>query len=167
MSLEHLWAGWRAAFVTETPSPRGGCVLCAIGEGEDGADELVVARGNAAYCVLNLYPYTAGHLMVVPLRHVGDVEELEAAEANELWDLVRQGIRALRAVYEPQGLNLGMNLGRAAGAGIADHLHVHVVPRWVGDANFMVTAAQTRVLPEALPATRDKLRRAWPREAGA
>ncbi len=161
MGLEHLWAGWRAAFVTQAHAPAGGCVLCAIGRGDDGADDLVVARTSRAYCVLNLYPYTSGHMLVVPVRHVAHPRELEADETAQLWQLVQEAIAALSATYRPEGVNLGMNLGRAAGAGIADHLHAHVVPRWAGDANFMATAAQTRVLPEALPDTRDRLRRAW------
>lgn len=163
MTLEHVWAGWRAAFVSgASDAAAQGCILCSIGDGVDGADELVVARREHAFCVLNLYPYTSGHLMVVPRRHLAEPAGLEPAEAGELWRLVLEAIGALKRAYRPEGVNLGVNLGRAAGAGIADHLHVHVVPRWVGDANFMATAAQTRVLPEALPDTRDRLRAAWP-----
>ncbi|ACU54159.1 histidine triad (HIT) protein [Acidimicrobium ferrooxidans DSM 10331] len=160
--MDYLWAGWRSAFVTQGAPAVDGCVLCAIGDGADGADDLVVARRARAFCVLNLYPYTSGHLMVVPRRHGSDLGALSHEELGEMWELVREGMAALESAYHPQGINLGLNLGRASGAGIVEHLHVHVVPRWVGDANFMVTAAQTRVLPEALGDTRDRLRRAWP-----
>lgn len=129
--------------------------------GHVAGDDHIVKRGTHINAILNAYPYTSGHLMVVPVRHVGDLEELTPAEAAELWATTTQAVRALKAAYQPEGVNIGINLGRAAGAGVPGHLHVHVVPRWNGDTNFMTVTADTRVLPEALSRTRDKLVRAW------
>jgi ATP adenylyltransferase len=160
--METIWAGWRANFVTESsPNPDGECILCTIAKGTDDAGTYVITRGESCYVVLNLYPYTSGHLMVVPTRHVADFSLLTGEELGELTLLERRAIEVLTEVYHPQGFNLGMNLGRAAGAGIAEHLHAHVVPRWAGDANFMATAAITRVLPEALDRTRERVVAAW------
>jgi ATP adenylyltransferase len=122
----------------------------------------VLWRGRRAAAVLNAYPYTSGHLMVLPTRHVGDLEDLEPDEAAELWDGLRQAVVALKAAYRPGGINLGANLGRAAGAGIPGHLHFHALPRWDGDTNFMTAVADVRVLPEALDDTWAKMRAAWP-----
>ena len=161
-SLERLWAGWRTEYVSaagaEGPGDDG-CVLCRVVE----ADSNVVWRGSSAVAVLNAYPYTSGHLMVMPLRHVGELEDLEGAEAVELWSAVTDSVRAMKSAYSPQGINLGANLGRAAGAGVPGHFHVHVLPRWNGDTNFMTSVAEVRVLPEALSASAEKLRAAWPR----
>ena len=129
--------------------------------GQMAGDDHIVKRGTHINAILNAYPYTSGHLMVMPVRHVGDLEELSPAEAAELWATTTQAVRALKAAYRPDGVNIGINLGRAAGAGVPGHLHVHVVPRWNGDTNFMTVTADTRVLPEALSSTRDKLVRAW------
>ncbi len=160
--IEHIWAGWRATFVTGEKMADDGCVLCTIGEVNDLDESLVVCRGEFAYVVLNLYPYTSGHLMVVPRRHIAAIGEVELNEGEEMLRYVRIAVATLEDRLGAQGINVGMNLGRPAGAGIADHIHVHVVPRWTGDANFMSTAASTRVLPEALPDTLAKLRSAWP-----
>ena len=122
----------------------------------------VLWRGRRAAAVLNAYPYTSGHLMVLPTRHVGDLEDLEPDEAAELWDGVRRAVVALKTAYRPGGINLGANLGRAAGAGVPGHLHLHALPRWEGDTNFMTAVADVRVLPEALDDTWAKLRAAWP-----
>ena len=157
MPLERLWAGWRSEYVT-TADDVEGCVLCRV----LAADDNVVWRGSQCAAVLNAYPYTSGHLMVLPLRHVGEPEALAADEAVELWSGVRDAVVALKAAYKPHGLNIGANLGRVAGAGVPGHFHVHVLPRWDGDTNFMSTVAETRVLPEALPVTYDKVRSAWP-----
>lgn len=129
--------------------------------GQVAGEDHIVKRGTHINAILNAYPYTSGHLMVMPVRHVGDLEELTPAEAAELWATTTQAVRALKAAYRPEGVNIGINLGRAAGAGVPGHLHVHVVPRWNGDTNFMTVTADTRVLPEALSRTRDKLVRAW------
>jgi diadenosine tetraphosphate (Ap4A) HIT family hydrolase len=166
VGLERLWAGWRADFLAEVTGPdrvQGSdepedCVLCRV-IGEGGA---VIWRGERCAAIVNAYPYTAGHLMVVPLRHVGELEEVAGEEVGELWATVADAVRALKSAYRPDGLNLGANLGRAGGAGVPGHFHVHLLPRWDGDTNFMTTVAEARVVPEALPVTLDRLRAAWP-----
>lgn len=160
--MEHLFAGWRAQFVAGTERPLG-CVFCSIGAEPDNDDlHYVVARGKLSFVVMNLYPYTSGHLMVVPLAHLGELSGIDGELANEMLGLVRRAHDALVSAYHPEGINVGMNLGRAAGAGIADHVHIHLVPRWSGDANFMSTVAETRVLPETLSDSLVKLRSNWP-----
>jgi ATP adenylyltransferase len=166
VTLDRLWAGWRGAYVSEAAASAGDdCVLCRIttrGSPEDDAARYVVWRGELTAAVLNAFPYTSGHLMVAPLRHVGEVEDLLADEADELWLAMTDAVRALKGAYRPAGLNMGFNLGRAAGAGVPGHLHAHVLPRWEGDANFMTAVAEVRVMPEALPDTWAKVRAAWP-----
>ncbi len=157
MPLERLWAGWRSEYVSGVDEAEG-CVLCRVLE----ADKYVVWRGEHCGAVLNAYPYTSGHLMVMPVRHVGEIEELTGDEAAELWSGVRDAVVALKAAYSPHGLNLGANLGRVAGAGVPGHFHVHALPRWGGDTNFMTSVAEARVVPETLSVTYDKLRSAWP-----
>ena len=162
MSLERLWAGWRSEYV-EGAATAEGCVFCRLLASDDsGETTYVVRRDEQCAVVLNAYPYTSGHLMVMPVRHVAELEELEDAEALGLWRDLADAIRALKAAYSPDGLNVGANLGRSAGAGVPGHFHMHVVPRWNGDTNFMTTLAETRMLPEALPATYEKIRKAWP-----
>jgi ATP adenylyltransferase len=166
-SLERLWAGWRTAYVEQAATGTGpdGCLFCAILAGDLPDQEThVVWRHPAglAAALLNAYPYTSGHLMVMPTRHVGDIEDLSPDEMPAVWDGVRQAVRALKVAYHPDGLNLGANLGRSAGAGIPDHVHLHVLPRWQGDTNFMTSVADARVLPEALSASAAKVRAAWP-----
>ena len=131
------------------------CIFCNISE--PGRDDLIVARGRVSFVILNLYPYNNGHLMVVPNRHVPNLASLTAEEQSELMRLTRHAEIALNEAYSPHGLNVGINLGRPAGAGIADHLHVHLVPRWNGDTNFMTVVGNVRVVPEALDATKAKL----------
>jgi|SRR5688500_13833677 len=155
-----LWAPWRLEYVTqadETP----GCFLCAEAADEV-AESLVVYRGDAAFALLNKFPYSSGHLLVAPYAHVGELADLGDAIALEIHRLGLGAIDALRATYAPGGFNLGWNLGRVAGAGIADHVHLHVVPRWAGDTSFMPVLGDVKVLPEHLLATRDRLRAAWP-----
>ncbi|HEX9995133.1 MAG TPA: HIT domain-containing protein [Acidimicrobiales bacterium] len=169
MALERLWAGWRLAYVTsaadepaEDPGDDG-CVFCRILASEEPPERTYVLwRGERCAALLNAYPYSSGHLMVMPRRHVADLEDLAPDEAAELWSAVTDAVRAIKAAYRPHGLNLGVNLGRPAGAGVPGHVHVHAVPRWDGDTNFMTVAAETRVLPEALPDTWSRLRAAWP-----
>ena len=168
MALDRLWAGWRSTYIASTtadPAPGDdACVFCRIlASGQPDDATYVLWRGPATVAILNAYPYTSGHLMVLPRRHVADLEDLAADEAAELWVTAGEALRALRAAYEPEGVNLGVNLGRAAGAGVPGHVHVHLLPRWNGDTNFVTTVAEARVLPEALPATWEKLRAAWPR----
>jgi ATP adenylyltransferase len=157
--VDNLWAPWRLEYVAgDKPS---GCVLCAKQHDEDDEQSLVIARGEHAFVVLNLYPYNNGHLMVVPLRHVADLEQLTPAESAECQRLLERGIRAARATLSPGGFNVGLNLGEAAGAGIASHLHWHLVPRWQGDTNFMPVLADVRVMPQHLNTTWRLLRDAW------
>ncbi len=143
--------------MTASGEPQG-CVFCEAAAQADGPGSLVVFRGTGCYVLLNLYPYNNGHLMVVPNRHVATLAEASAAELAELIDLTRRAEIALTEAYQPQGLNIGVNVGRPAGAGIVDHLHVHVVPRWAGDTNFMSVVGNVRVLPEELPQTAARLR---------
>jgi ATP adenylyltransferase len=147
-----LWAPWRLEYVEGTEEA-GRCVFCDPDEG------LVVHRGEAAFVLLNRFPYTSGHLMVAPVRHEGDLVELTEVEALEIHRLATRAVTALREEYSADGHNLGWNLGRAAGAGIVDHVHLHVVPRWPGDTNFMPVLADVRVVPEALAETAVRLRR--------
>ena len=159
MGLERLWAGWRGEYVAGAAATDAGvCVLCRVVASGD----YVLWTGETCAAVLNAYPYTSGHLMVLPLRHVGEVEELTADEASELWATLRAAVVALKRAYAPDGLNLGANLGRVAGAGVPGHFHMHALPRWNGDTNFMTTVAETRVLPESLGATHERLRTSWP-----
>lgn len=159
--LERLWAGWRSEYVSAAPEDGDegeGCVLCRVLD----AESYVVWRGERCAAVLNAFPYASGHLMLVPTRHVGELEDVEAEEAAELWTAVTTAVKAIKVAYSPDGINVGINLGRAAGAGVPGHFHIHVLPRWVGDTNFMTAVAEARVVPESLPATFDKLRVAWP-----
>ena len=154
--MDRLWAPWRLSYVTAAQAPANTCIFCDPGAGRD--VDLVVLRGRRAYVILNLYPYNNGHLMVVPDRHLATLEALTADEQAELMQLSRLSEMARNEAYRPQGINVGINLGKAAGAGIENHLHVHLVPRWSGDTNFMTAVGQTRVLPEDLGATASRLR---------
>ena len=159
-----LWTPHRMAYIKGEGKPSEkdeGCPFCRI-PGLSDEDGLVVARGERAYAVLNLYPYNAGHLLVVPFRHVADYTDLDDAETAEVAALTKTALRTLRSASGAQGFNVGLNLGTAAGAGIAAHLHQHIVPRWGGDTNFMPVVGQTKVLPQLLSATRDLLAGAWP-----
>jgi ATP adenylyltransferase len=156
-----IWAPWRLEYI-EQADELPGCFICAAAEGDDG-DGLVLHRGQRAFALLNKYPYASGHLMVAPYRHVGDFSELTDEEALELHALARDSLAALEAAYRPHGYNLGWNLGRIAGAGLVDHVHEHVVPRWSGDTNFMPAIADVKVMPEHLAETRRRLAGAWPR----
>ena len=162
MTLERLWAGWRSEYV-EGAGEDGDCVFCRIlASVEPGAVTYIVRRDERCAVVLNAYPYTSGHLLVMPVRHVAELEDLDEGEAAGLWRELADAVRALKAAYSPDGLNVGANLGRSAGAGVPGHFHMHCVPRWNGDTNFMTALAETRMLPEALPATYEKIRKAWP-----
>lgn len=160
MTLERLWAGWRSTYL-DADEPEG-CVLCGVLDTADDREALVVWRGRFAAAVLNAYPYASGHLMVLPTRHVAEIEGLAAEESAELWQALGRGVRALKSAYEPDGMNVGANIGKAGGAGVPGHLHLHVVPRWSGDTNFMTTVAEARVLPEPLDSVYAKVTAAWP-----
>jgi ATP adenylyltransferase len=163
--LQRLWMPHRMAYIKGEGKPADGgaleCVFCQIPKLSD-ADGLIVRRGTVVYAVLNLYPYNSGHLMVVPYRHVADYTDLDEPETAELADFTKRSMMALRAASQAQGFNIGMNMGGVAGAGIAAHLHQHVVPRWGGDANFMPVVGRTKVLPQLLADTRVILADAWP-----
>ncbi len=156
--MERLWSPWRFAYVTGTSSATG-CIFCDAAAAADTPNTpLVLVRGVLSYVILNLYPYNNGHLMVVPNRHVGSLAALTAEEMNEVGRLTQRCETALTEAYQPHGFNFGVNLGKPAGAGILDHVHVHVVPRWNGDTNFMTVVGDMRVLPESLGASAARLR---------
>jgi len=145
--METLWSPWRRAYVTSGAKDPG-CVLCRALEGADDPQSLVVHVADHNFVVMNLYPYNAGHIMIAPRRHLGSLAETRPDELAEMGALARRMESVMAEVYTPEGINLGMNLGKAAGAGVADHIHLHMVPRWVGDTNFMTTVGGTRVIPE-------------------
>jgi ATP adenylyltransferase len=145
--LDRIWSPWRRAYVTSAVNEPG-CILCRAWLGQGESERLVVRRGAGAFVVMNLYPYNAGHVMVATARHVGSLAEATPEELGEIMGFARRLEEVLQAEYRPDGVNLGMNLGRSAGAGVADHIHLHVVPRWTGDTNFMTVVGETRVLPE-------------------
>jgi ATP adenylyltransferase len=157
---QQLWAPWRLEYIRQADEQQG-CLFCRAAEGDDEAG-FVLHRGRDAFALLNKFPYASGHLMVAPYRHVGEFSELGDGEVIEIHRLASQGMGALAQLYRPQGFNLGWNLGRIAGAGVVDHVHLHVVPRWAGDTNFMPVLADVKVLPEHLVETRRKLAQSWP-----
>jgi len=156
--VERLWSPWRMEYLEaardEEPD---GCVFCDLLTGDDPEVTRVLARGELAFVTLAKYPYNPGHLLILPVRHTGELEDLTAGEHAAVAELLRVSVRALRETSDPHGFNIGLNLGRVAGAGIPEHLHWHVVPRWGGDTNFMPVVGQTRVLPELLGETYRKL----------
>jgi len=153
--MEHLWSPWRLAYITGGASP-GGCIFCsALTDPE--AEPLLVHRGKTCFVILNLFPYNNGHLMVIPNRHIATLAAATREEASELIELTQRAEIALTEAYAPHGLNMGINLGKPAGAGILDHVHMHVVPRWNGDTNFMTVVGNVRVLPEDFSATKARL----------
>ena len=164
--MERIWSPWRMAYIqaTKEQGEDGGCIFCDLPAEGDDVRTMILARGELAFVIVNSFPYNPGHLMVAPFRHVGAFTSLEAAELADVDALVARSIRALEQEMEPHGYNLGMNLGSVAGAGIPDHVHWHLVPRWNGDTNFMPVVGQTRVLPELLEETYARLR---PRFEGA
>ena len=157
-SMKQLWAPWRLEYIK---GPKmGGCIFCAMPSRGQDQETRIVHRGGRSYLVLNAFPYNSGHLMAVPFRHVAFPHELDDAELIDLHRMVDLAIKVLQEAYAPDGFNIGMNLGRAAGAGIADHLHIHIVPRWAGDTNFMPVLADVKVIPEFLDATYVRLKEA-------
>jgi ATP adenylyltransferase len=161
--MDYLWTPWRYQYVSKTWDD-GVCIFCSAHQSADDERTLVVHRAAHNFIILNRYPYTSGHLMVVPYQHVATLLDLSDDTLMEMNQLARRCEKYLRAVYHPDGLNLGMNIGKSAGAGIAGHLHLHVLPRWTGDTNFMTVVAETRVAPEALETTFQKLRAAFAAE---
>ena len=160
--MDYLWTPWRYAYITTAARNDGktsGCIFCELPELPD-ADSKIVYRGAHCFIILNSFPYTSGHVMVVPFAHLDELQKLPEPAAQEMMGLAQRMERILRQVYSPDGINLGMNVGRAAGAGVAGHIHMHVLPRWFGDTNFMTTVGEARVLPEALDETWKKLKEA-------
>jgi ATP adenylyltransferase len=161
MPWDMLWAGWRSEYVS-SPDDQDACLFCRLPDGSD-SDTLIVERGTEAFTALNRYPYTTGHVMVAPYRHVARPTDLIADEQSDMWRLLDRVTRAIDEAMAPDGYNLGANIGRVAGAGVPGHFHLHLVPRWAGDANFMTTVGETRVVPEDLDVTWGHIRRALPR----
>lgn len=165
--MENLFAPWRYAYLVQESS-KGGCIFCdALHEAERADENLIVYRARHNFVILNLYPYNNGHVMIVPNEHVAFPSASSPVQRAEMTELAVAGEVILRKVFRPDGINIGMNLGRAAGAGIEQHYHLHLVPRWSGDTNFMTVMAETRVIPEDLPITRDRLRQAFLDHLGA
>ena len=159
--MERLWSPWRMEYI-ERDKDGDDCPFCVTREEAEKLPGLIVAAGEQAYVILNLYPYNGGHLIVNPYRHVADVPEITPEEFANITSLLQDAVRALRGAMNPTGFNVGMNLGNAGGAGIPEHLHFHVVPRWDGDANFMPVVGETKVMPESLEQTKARLVEAWP-----
>ena len=155
--MEHIFSPWRYKYIA-TADKETGCVFCRARDGSD-RDFLIVHRGRLNFIILNLYPYTSGHLMIVPYEHTDSLAATRGETTTEMMELAKRAQTALEAEYHPDGFNIGMNLGRSAGAGVADHIHLHVVPRWTGDANFVSIVGETRVLPEDLATTYEKLKK--------
>ena len=154
--MEYIWAPWRLEFIMK--GGEGGCFLCEKPKEKDDAANYVLYRGKYNFIILNAFPYNPGHLMIAPYRHTGQIAELEREESNEHFKLIKFGVTLLTDVIKPDGYNVGMNLGKVAGAGVADHLHTHIVPRWQGDTNFMPVVGEIKVVPEALAKTYSKLK---------
>lgn len=169
MSLERLWNGWRAEYVGQgngqSPDPSKSVFTSILESGMSDEESHIVHRSTRSFAILNAFPYASGHVLVLPYREVPNLEDLDQEESADLWNTVRDATIALRASHHPDALNVGINLGAAAGGSIARHLHVHVVPRWNGDSNFMTAIAETRTIPEPLPLTARKVREAWPKGA--
>jgi ATP adenylyltransferase len=164
MPLDRLWADWRSEYVSDPDlgTEKRPCVICNLVAATDDAEALVLERTDCTITVMNLYPYGSGHLMVAPIAHLASFELLDDRTLVEMTHAQVRALRAIREAYGPDGVNVGANIGRAAGAGVPNHLHVHVLPRWIGDTNFTTSIAETRVLPESLRVGYDKLQAAWP-----
>ena len=155
--MNHIWSPWRMEYI-ENHGKEEGCVFCRALAIPDSAENLVVHRGTHSFVILNRYPYTSGHVMIVPFRHEPNLEQLDSPSRSEMMELTSRATAVLRQVYQTRAFNIGMNIGEAAGAGVKEHVHVHVVPRWIGDTNFMSTLASVRVLPETLADTWQRIR---------
>lgn len=154
--MDHLWSPWRYSYV-QSAALQEGCLFCVKAAEKKDRENFVILRAEYNFVLLNLYPYTTGHLMVAPYAHIATLEEADPAALAEMMRLAQRAEKALRAVYRPSGLNIGMNIGQCAGAGVAGHIHLHVLPRWPGDANFMTAVGETRVIPEDIHITYEKL----------
>jgi ATP adenylyltransferase len=162
--MDYLWTPWRYRYITEhrtEPGERTECVFCAAAACPNDSDSLVVHRAERSFVIVNRFPYTSGHVMVVPYQHAPSLQDLPGETLTEMILLARDCEKCIRALYDPDGLNMGVNIGKSAGAGVADHLHLHILPRWTGDANFMTAVAETRILPEEVATTWQRLRGAF------
>ncbi len=160
LKMKRIWAPWRMAYI-KGETEETGCLFCNRLAQRDGPQNLILYRGQRAFVILNRFPYTNGHMMIVPIAHKNSIEELDDQTLSELIQLTNQALAILRQAYDAENFNIGINIGEASGAGVTDHVHLHVVPRWPGDTSFMSTVAETRVLPEALEETFEKLQSAW------
>jgi ATP adenylyltransferase len=156
--MDFIWSPWRYQYISKADQPKG-CVFCLLPQKEDDQDSYILYRGRFNYVVLNIFPYTSGHMMIIPFSHIALLSDIPKDVSDEMMDLTKQAQSAIAQEYRPDGFNLGMNLGRAAGAGVAEHLHMHIVPRWIGDANFTTVIGETRVLPESLVNTYERLKK--------
>jgi len=158
--LDHIWTPWRMKYIQEN-SDTENCIFCSAAMGEDDCNKLVFFRGEHVFMILNRYPYTTGHVMCVPYAHERRLHDLTKETRIEMMDFTSKAVQVLQRVYAPEGFNIGLNLGKVAGAGVADHLHMHIVPRWMGDTSFMSAVGDTRVLPESLTDTYRRVKKAW------
>ena len=158
--MNHLWSPWRMSYI-ENHTKENGCVFCIAQAKADSEENLIAFRGKNAYVILNRFPYTSGHLMVIPFSHTPNLEELDAETRAEMMELTSRCTTELRQIYKPHGFNVGINMGEAAGAGVLGHVHIHIVPRWAGDTNFMSSVGETRVLPESLEQTYQRVQSAF------
>ncbi len=159
--MKRLFSPWRMKYIQNTKTNDEGCIFCDALKKKDDDSNLVIVRGNASFVMLNLFPYTSGHMMVAPFAHKANLDELTPQSRAEMMELVSQCIVVLKKVYNPQAFNVGANIGEAAGAGVPGHVHLHIVPRWAGDTNFMSTVGEVRVLPESIEQTYQRVRAAW------
>lgn len=158
--MDHLWSPWRYSYV-QSCVPQEGCLFCRKAADHHDRENYIVFRGERNFVLLNLYPYTSGHLMIAPYEHVSTLEDAHPETLAEMMRLIQRVEKGLRAAYNAGGLNIGMNIGQCAGAGVADHIHMHALPRWPGDVNFMTSVGETRVIPEAIDVTYEKLLKIW------
>lgn len=169
-ALEYLWNGWRSDYVRQDPhlsSTDGSVFTRILNSGLSDDETFIVFRSSHCFAILNAFPYSTGHLLVVPYLEVPDLTDLNSDQTIDLWSTVTDAVRAVRASHQPAGVNVGINMGKVAGGSIAEHLHIHVVPRWLGDSNFMTAIATTRTIPEALSDSADRIRNAWPMASDA
>jgi ATP adenylyltransferase len=157
--MNHIWSPWRMEYIESNKETE--CIFCIAQAQEDGAQNLIALRGEHSYAILNRYPYTSGHLMVVPFAHQAHLEDLDSSTRAEMMELTTRCITVLRKVYHPEAFNIGANIGESAGAGVKSHVHMHIVPRWGGDTNFMTVVGEVRVLPESLERTYERVRKAF------
>ena len=157
--MDVLWSPWRYDYIKKGDEKKSDCVFCSILESPASDEEkFILHRSGFNFVILNIYPYTSGHLMIVPFNHIADLDTADKETTDEMMDLTKHCQTVIREIYKPNGINLGMNLGKAAGAGVAEHFHMHILPRWIGDANFMTAVGQTRTIPENLQTTYEKLK---------